>query len=241
MATIRICGVYKITNIINGKCYIGQSIDIHKRWAEHKRKNNDENTYLRKAIKKYGIYFFKFEIVVVCSRDLLDWHEKLAIAGNAALAPAGYNLSSGGRSTTWAYKPSEETLKKRSIALTGKKRTEETKKKMSDAQKRRFASKDIKQRRRGSIKKSMTGGAPSNKGIPLPDITKAKIRAAKTGKAATWRRRVLVRSDGEIFSSITLAAEAINANRATIHKQLNGTLKTVHGFTFQYGGVPLQQ
>ena len=31
----KICGIYKITNLINGKVYIGQSQDIYERWAEH--------------------------------------------------------------------------------------------------------------------------------------------------------------------------------------------------------------
>ena len=31
-----ICGIYKIGNKVNGKCYIGQSIDIKRRWRQHK-------------------------------------------------------------------------------------------------------------------------------------------------------------------------------------------------------------
>lgn len=61
-------GIYKITNTINGKSYIGQSKDIHKRW---KREINDStninsNSYnypLMKAFRKYGIDNFNFDII----------------------------------------------------------------------------------------------------------------------------------------------------------------------------------
>ena len=33
-----ICGIYKITNQTNGKCYIGQSVNIKRRWRSHKTK-----------------------------------------------------------------------------------------------------------------------------------------------------------------------------------------------------------
>ena len=37
------CGIYKIENKINGKCYIGQSVDILRRWRVHKTIANNEN------------------------------------------------------------------------------------------------------------------------------------------------------------------------------------------------------
>ena len=62
-------GIYKITNTINGKCYVGKSVDIKRRWAEHKkiskRKDVQEQKgfLLSKALKKYGLNNFKFEIL----------------------------------------------------------------------------------------------------------------------------------------------------------------------------------
>lgn len=59
------CGIYSITNKINGKKYIGQSIDIHERWLSHKRKSswNDQSAkILYKAFKKYGLENFEFKI-----------------------------------------------------------------------------------------------------------------------------------------------------------------------------------
>lgn len=61
-------GIYKITNNINKKCYVGQSGQIHKRWMEHislyKNKNSDKYDYpLYADIRKYGIENFTFEII----------------------------------------------------------------------------------------------------------------------------------------------------------------------------------
>ena len=60
-------GIYKITNTINNKVYIGQSIDIAKRWREHKRRafvqNKEYNKYLYNAFRKYGLENFSFEVI----------------------------------------------------------------------------------------------------------------------------------------------------------------------------------
>lgn len=67
-------GIYKITNKINGHCYIGQSIDIQRRWACHKNsaireKSSSHNYPLQKAIRKYGIDNFELEILCLCEKD----------------------------------------------------------------------------------------------------------------------------------------------------------------------------
>lgn len=56
-------GVYLITNKINGKKYVGQSIDIYRRWYQHEREYH--NTLINLAIKKYGISNFEFEIIEI--------------------------------------------------------------------------------------------------------------------------------------------------------------------------------
>jgi len=61
-------GIYKYTNQINGKVYIGQSIDIRQRQYTHKssaynEKAKDFNSQFHQAIRKYGIENFDFEIL----------------------------------------------------------------------------------------------------------------------------------------------------------------------------------
>ncbi len=61
--------IYKITNILNNKCYIGQTVKTgEERWKEHKAHAfgshpNDQNKTLYKAIRKYGIENFTFEVI----------------------------------------------------------------------------------------------------------------------------------------------------------------------------------
>lgn len=61
--------IYKITNKINNKCYIGQTIKTaEERWKEHQAHAfgshpNDKNKTLYKAIRKYGVENFEFEVL----------------------------------------------------------------------------------------------------------------------------------------------------------------------------------
>lgn len=73
-------GIYKITNKINGKCYIGQSQHIEKRWTDHKAKSNNikDKGYeypLYRAFRKYGIDNFTFEIIEECKIEELTQKE----------------------------------------------------------------------------------------------------------------------------------------------------------------------
>ncbi len=71
-------GIYKITNKKNKKSYIGQSIEIEKRWKWHinesqRTKSKEYNKSLYMAFRKYGIENFTFEILEQCQRkDLIE-------------------------------------------------------------------------------------------------------------------------------------------------------------------------
>ena len=76
-------GIYKITNTITQKVYIGQSIDIRRRWTSHINILHDTNnniaekqSALHQSMLKYGIDSFTFEIVELCSRDQLNEREQ---------------------------------------------------------------------------------------------------------------------------------------------------------------------
>jgi predicted GIY-YIG superfamily endonuclease len=57
----KICGIYQVKCVVNNKIYIGQSIDIIRRWNQHKYGKG--NIILRNAIKKYGVENFEFTII----------------------------------------------------------------------------------------------------------------------------------------------------------------------------------
>lgn len=92
------CGIYKITNLINNKVYIGQSIDIEKRLKKHKY--SYDNFHIHRAIQKYGKDNFSYEIIEECSQDALDEKEKYWITYYNSLEPNGYNMVPGGSNGT---------------------------------------------------------------------------------------------------------------------------------------------
>lgn len=93
------CGIYKITNLINNKVYIGQSINIESRWTHHKNYETNKSHYpLYCAFKKYGIENFKFEIIELCSIDKLNTQEQYWINFYDSYKN-GYNLTIGGQGT----------------------------------------------------------------------------------------------------------------------------------------------
>lgn len=85
--------------MLNGKCYIGQSIDIYKRWESHKSKFVQKYYHtktLYKAFAKYGVNNFKFEIIEICKRKDLDKREKYWIKKYNSYKD-GYNMTMGGQ------------------------------------------------------------------------------------------------------------------------------------------------
>ena len=77
-------GIYKITNIETNECYIGQAVDIYKRWNQHCKAGLGIDTppgnKLYKAMMDYGLQNFTFEILLECNRDELNEKEKYFIS-----------------------------------------------------------------------------------------------------------------------------------------------------------------
>ena len=96
-------GIYKIQNLTNGKCYIGQSKNIKRRWKDHRCSANNSvdhnyNNPLYRAIRKYGIENFSFEVIEECLVSELNDKEKYYIQKYNSFFN-GYNLTLGGDSS----------------------------------------------------------------------------------------------------------------------------------------------
>ena len=68
-------GIYKITSP-TGKIYIGQSTNIQKRWTDYKKKNCKRQPRLFQSFKKHGVENHTFEIVELCSVEMLNKRER---------------------------------------------------------------------------------------------------------------------------------------------------------------------
>lgn len=93
-----VTGVYKITNQETKECYIGQAVDVAKRWKDHAKCglgiDTPANNKLYKAIQEYEIWNFTWELLEKCSKDDLNEKEKFYIELYQS-KEYGYNSSIG--------------------------------------------------------------------------------------------------------------------------------------------------
>lgn len=118
-----ITGIYKITSP-TGKIYIGQSINIHKRWGDYYYTNEKSGkTNINKSILKYGFYAHKFEIVyelpLDVSEEVLTKYEQLFIDAYKETGITLLNICQFAKSTR-GYSPSSETRRKISESNKGR-------------------------------------------------------------------------------------------------------------------------
>lgn len=132
--------IYKYTNTINGKVYIGQTIREAQRKIEHERYSRKSASYFHIAIKKYGYNSFLYEVLFIIEdnnkeyiRDILNFQErhfiKLHSSNNRKY---GYNLTVGGDGVV-GNTVSESSKRKISISKKGIKWTQSQKETFSKA------------------------------------------------------------------------------------------------------------
>lgn len=175
--------IYRITNKINGKTYIGQ----------HKYKKLDDNymgsgVLLARAKKKYGIENFVKEVLYsnIQYKETADDVERFAIAKERALGKAEYNIADGGQGG--CGKHSEET--KRKIVATRRlngsyKVSEETRRKLSEINKGRPGTnkgKKFSEESRKKMSEARKGKHPWNKGKKMSEETRRKLSEVHKGK-----------------------------------------------------------
>ena len=120
-------GIYTITCLKNNKVYVGQSINIKRRFFVHRsqlKNNHHRNSYLQKAWNKYGEENFVFEVKETCSKEELDEREIFWIKVlESDKRDKGYNLTNGGDGVR-GYKHTKETKEYLSEYWTGRQQGE---------------------------------------------------------------------------------------------------------------------
>ena len=160
--------IYKITNLLNNKIYIGKhsTDDLNDCYM-------GSGKIIKQAIKKYGIENFRKEYLAFCDKeDKLNWFEKFYIKKyDSTNYDIGYNLTPGGDGFSVGHKNTEESRKKMSEAHKGRKLSEETRRKISESKIGKQRSYETKIRL-----------SEVNKGKKLSDETKRKIGEAGKGR-----------------------------------------------------------
>jgi group I intron endonuclease len=123
--------IYKITNTITKKCYIGVTTkeNPNDRWMGHKQaiKSGRGCPLLRNAFTKYGETAFKFEVLIICFDEDLYSYEKQYIKKYNSLTPNGYNAHEGGEfgGNFKGKKHSEEAKQKMALKTSERNKNEE--------------------------------------------------------------------------------------------------------------------
>ena len=180
--------VYKAENKINGKVYIGKTIQpLEQRISRH---INGKGAYFHSAIKKYGINSFVFSVIDSAETDIeLCKKEIYWIKNMKSRQPYGYNLTDGGDGTVGRIQ-SDETKNKISMAHKGK-----TNKRLAEWNKKNWKGKhhseEIKKKigegnlgKRMSLEARMKLSEKAKTRI-LSEITKAKISRSLMGRPYT--------------------------------------------------------
>lgn len=144
----KLFGIYRITNTINGKSYIGKTgMNFGDRWDCHRaqlRGGYHDNPHLQHAWNKYGEENFEFQIVETVD-DISKLNDlEMQYISEYRSNGLSYNIHDGGDGGLLLGKHlSEETKRKIGTKnrehMLGRKLSEQTKKKMSESQKKRYA------------------------------------------------------------------------------------------------------
>jgi group I intron endonuclease len=182
---VSVSGIYVIINKKNNKIYIGQAQNVTKRWGEHRyslKNNRHQNRHLQRAWSKDGEKFFQFKILEYCDIDQLNEREQhyldIYIPRNMC-----YNIAQDVKASMRGLSPSEETRRKMSEANKGENCSEETRRKIGEANKRRPPISE-------ETRKKLSEASKSRKRPPMSEEQKQKLSDANKGKPKSEETRM---------------------------------------------------
>lgn len=225
-------GIYKITNKINGNFYIGQSVDIKRRFMEH-RTPNGTMTPIKLAIKKYGLENFAFEVLEECSKDKLNEREIYWIS---TLRPQ-YNKCAGGPGARNHHVSDEvkAILSKKAKEQWAAMSDEEKKQSISRLHNARPKTRIISMEQRQKLRKANLGKKQSAETIEKRKQT--IIEKKKNGFVQTnqgHRKKVTCLETNQIFESVKDAAEFAGVTPSNMTRHLKGCQASCKGKHFAY-------
>lgn len=212
---MKILYIYKITNLINDKCYVGKH-------SSYKIDNNyfGSGIAIKKAIKKIGKHNFKKEILCICKTEKEQNKKEIYWIKKLKTYSVGYNMTIGGEGKL-GYSPNDESRKKSSISINEYyKNNPETRKKLSDYAKLRI----------GKLNPFF------GKKLSKEHIEKMKIARVKAITGANNPSAVIIMcvETKQVFTTAKDAASFCSLKYSTtILKCAKGQLKKAGGYTWK--------
>ncbi len=253
--------IYKLTNKINGKPYVGQTTRTpEERFIEHKY---CQTSNIGRAIRKYGAENFTIEVLEECeTAEQLNEREIFWIAYFNCMWPNGYNHATGGQGN-WERTPesiekmsrkgqkaTDETRRKLSVAGKGRHPTDEQRQKLSQAQPNRRAVICVET---GEEFETMAAAALC-KNVSHSNITRACKNPGRTAAGFHWRfvdetlqnvtaqkpkpRRVICVETGEEFETMAAAAKRYDSACPGISSACRDPLRVAAGFHWKFADEP---
>lgn len=244
--------IYLVTNQVNGKQYVGLTrLGIDTRWKHHVQKSRSPKTYFHRALAKHGEKAFIVEpYASALSNEHLSTLEQEVIK---QLQPA-YNLTNGGEVTA-GRKYSDAAKERIRLANTGKKRTPEQCKRISEAKRQQY--RDNPELRIKAVtqllqakqtpeykQRQATATAIAAKNRVWSKESRAKLSASCMGRsygadvrakiAESKKRKIVCNNTGVIYSCRTEAARMCGVGERSILRVCAGEYKNVKGLSFSY-------
>jgi group I intron endonuclease len=210
--------IYLITNKINGKQYVGQTIQsLEKRWQRHCWKSTSKNSMpICKAIAKYGKENFTIEKLCDCS-SIAELNERELFYTNElkTWSPNGYNLKAGNGNGSM----SQETKDKIAAANIGQKRSDKQRQNMSNAHKGKIL--PIEQRKKIS---------DANKGENNAFYGKKHTQKELDKMSKTY---IVISPSGEVINIKNMAEHCrkYGLNNKNMNAMVNGHRPSCQGWT----------
>ena len=246
--------IYKITNQVNGKAYVGYTkYTPEQRFHEHA--DSDRGYDICKAFREFGKDAFIIETLYT-SEDA-EYTLRVMEPHFITLHDTfnnGYNMNLGGsglleHSDASKKKMSENNYwrgKDRSGAnnpMHGRKHSEASIKKMRDRRKGKTAGenhhmhgKHHSESTREKIRQKAIGRAPSNKGVPMSEETKRKLSEAMKGRVGFTKRYIVTTPEGEelMVENMSAFCRCQGLSAGNMSSCAKGTMKHTKGYTARY-------
>lgn len=181
--------VYVITNVLNGKQYVGVTKNISSRMRSHASHTIPTKAAIKNAIKKYGREHFTIEVLEEGSQDYCYEREPYWIENFNTLKPSGYNICTGGRGAKGLTGENNGMFGRRGALhphfgkpgyRSGVPHTKQSREKMSAARRgKKHSPEAIENMRRAALARSPESRKRAADAIRLAFAKKRELRAAE--------------------------------------------------------------